>query len=409
MTPSPDGIKSRLQALYADRFGNADTLILASAPGRVELAGNHTDHQGGRTIASAITQRAYALASKNHTDKVHIYMDGFGESTLCISDLRVRENEKGTSTSLIRGMLAAFAQEGKPVCGFNMATYSDIPVGQGLSSSAAFEVLVGTVIRTLHDQALDERPTDPTTLALQGVWAERTYFGKPCGAQDQLASSHGGILAMDFSADEPRITPIDFNISTQPYSICLIDSRCDHSEFTDEYAAVPADMHAVAHYFTHEKLEEVSYSTLLEQLSTTRASLGDRAVLRAFHYFEETRRVALQQSALQENDFANFLEYVRLSGASSAQFLQNVSPQTGANNNQPATVILALCAHLLDSVTPKGAYRIHGGGFGGSVLAFVPTSLTDYFQAHMNAYLGYDACLFVSPDTRGASIERLTQ
>lgn len=410
MTHTVIDVKSHLQTLYASHFGEADAAFFASAPGRVELAGNHTDHQGGRTISSAITQRAYAFAAQNHTNEIHIYMDGFGESTLLTSDLDMREDEKGTPTSLIRGMLAAFAQAGNPICGFNMVTYSDIPIGQGLSSSAAFEVLVGTVIRALHDQTLEGAPSDPTTLALESVWTERTYFGKPCGAQDQLASAHGGILAMDFSADEPQITPVNFDIGAQPYSLCLIDSRCDHSQFTDEYAAVPADMHAVAHYFEREKLEDISYSLFLSRLSTLRAEFGDRAVLRALHYFEETHRVFLQLASLQENNFDTFLEYVRLSGASSAQFLQNVTPYTDElNRSQPAMVILALCAHLLDSVDPRGAYRIHGGGFGGSVLAFVPTALSDHFRTSMNAFLGYDACLFVTPDARGAYVERVRQ
>ena len=424
MIRAKEDTKAFLQGLCAAHFGSAaleqaagvgDSLVVfASAPGRVELAGNHTDHQGGCTISAAIDQRAYALAAPNDSEEIRVFMDGFGEASFCISDLEARSGERGESLSLIRGMAAAYVQSGGALCGFDMVTCSDIPVGRGLSSSAAFEVLIGVSIRTLCDPMAPAKPLDITALALEGVWAEHTYFGKPCGAQDQLASAYGGVIALDFSDEMPLVTPIGFDFSTCPYSIYLIDSRCDHSRFTDEYAAIPTDMQAVAQHFDSTRLEDVSYCEFLGQLPQVRAGLGDRAVLRALHYFEETQRVKAQVRALQAGSFEEFLKMVRLSGASSAQFLQNVSPRSDeSGDSQPAMVILALCAQLLESTDlmssgyHRGAYRIHGGGFGGSVLAFVPKQEADEFRVSMNTLLGYDVCLPISITSQGAHAERL--
>ncbi|WP_139653192.1 galactokinase [Raoultibacter phocaeensis] len=401
-----------LRERFEARFGNAscearafEPFVLASAPGRVELAGNHTDHQGGRTIAAAIEKRAWALARPNGTDEIRVSMEGFGEARFSTTDLEARERERGTSRALVRGMAAAFVRSGCALSGFDMVTRSAVPVGSGVSSSAAFEVLLGTAIRALFDPAAETEPPDLTAIALEGVWAERTYFGKPCGAQDQLSSAYGGIVALDFSDAVAHVEPIAFDADACAYSICLIDSRCDHSAYTDEYAAVPADMFDVARYFDCERLEDVPYDLFLSRLPEIRAQLKDRKVLRALHYFEETRRASEQVQALKKGDFEAFLAYARLSGASSAQFLQNVSPHAdGSQTRQPAMVILALCAHLLGT---RGAWRIHGGGFGGSVLAFVPREEAASFAASMDRLLGYEACSLVSISPRGAWAERL--
>lgn len=279
-------------------------------------------------------------------------------------------------------------------------------MGSGLSSSAAFEVLIGAVLRGL-DGAKEGATLDPMALATDAVEAERTYFGKPCGMQDQLASAHGGAVALDFASEPPRVTPVAFDAAASGYALCLVDCRCDHSRYADEYAAVPADMFAVARHFGRDRLEDVSPDAFLGQLAAVRAQVGDRAALRALHYFDETRRVRAQQAALEAGDFATFLEGVRQSGASSAQVLQNVSPHAdGTGAEQPAMVVLALCAHLLDA-DGAGAYRIHGGGFGGSVLAIVADDAAPAFMASMNRLLGYDACMTVGIDARGAFVERL--
>lgn len=427
MKRTPEKAKEFLRELFADRFdgdaaGATDRpaamcdsgstvalhrpsapFVFASAPGRVELAGNHTDHQGGRTIAAAIDQRAYALAAPNGTEEIRVFMDGFGEARLSLHDLGARPGERGTSISLVRGMAAACARTGGAPFGFDMVTCSDVPVGSGVSSSAAFEMLLGAAIHALCDPSGETEPCRPTALAMQGVWAERDYFGKPCGAQDQLASAHGGIVAMDFSRSEPSISPIDFDADACGYTLCLVDSRHDHSLCVEEYAAIPDDMRAVARFFNRTMLEEVPFRDFLDTFPLVRKALGDRAVLRALHYFEETRRVQVQEQALRTGDFEDFLVQARLSGASSAQYLQNVSPLSdGSRASQPAMVILALCSHLLGS---KGAFRIHGGGFGGSVLAFVPESEASSFIASMDALLGYDACTPVFISSLGAQAE----
>ncbi len=391
--------EQRAKELYAARFAGTPS-VSASAPGRVELAGNHTDHQGGRTIAGAIDRRAHAFAAPNGSGEVRVVMGGFGEVRMSCSDLAPRENERATSAALVRGMAAARARSGKPLGGFDMAVASDIPAGSGVSSSAAFEVLVGAAMRALFDRSGEPSLDELIALALEGVQAERAYFGKPCGAQDQIACALGGIVAMDFSEETPRAVPIAFDVDACAFSLCLIDSRCDHAAFTEEYAAVPADMRDVAHLFGSDRLEEVPQRAFFENLPRVRTELGDRKTLRALHYFDETKRVLAQQRALEAGDFEAFLAQVRRSGASSAEFLQNVSPRLDASGaHQPAMVILALCSHLLGAA---GAYRIHGGGFGGSVLAFVPSRESEAFAAAMDGLLGYRACMPVSLGQPGA-------
>lgn len=396
-----------LKGRFADRFGNmaGRALAFASAPGRVELAGNHTDHQGGRTISTAIDRRMFALAAPNGEDVIRVSMEGFGEAAIDVGDLEPRAEERGSSAALVRGMAAAYVRAGGELRGFDAVTCSDIPAGCGVSSSAAFEMLTGLLIRALCDpEGLDPRRS-LVRLALDGSWAEDVHFGKPTGAQDQLASAFGGIVALDFAGAEPRVSPVSFDVRASGHALFLVDSRCDHSRHTDEFVAVPADMFAVARHFWRERLEDVPCEAFLEDLAGVRAELGDRAALRALHYFEETRRVAAQRRALEKGDFPMFLALARQSGMSSAQFLQNVSPRADASGaEQPAMVVLALCAHLLGE---KGAYRIHGGGFGGSVLAFVPDAEAEAFRAQMDALLGFEACLPVAIGAPGACARRI--
>lgn len=408
MTRTEEGALRDLRERFAQRFGEAaGPFAFASAPGRIELAGNHTDHQGGRTISAATDLRMRALAAPNGTDTVRASMEGFGEAALDVHDLDPRADERGTSLSLIRGMAAAHVRAGGELRGFDVVTCSDVPAGCGISSSAAFEMLFGVLLRALFDADGPAQNRDLAGLALDGSWAEGAYFGKPTGAQDQLASAFGGIVGLDFAGEAPCVSPVRFDPAASGHSLVLVDSRCDHSRHTDEFLAVPADMRAVARRFGRERLEDVPFEAFLSQLADVRADLGDRAALRALHYFEETRRVAAQQRALEAGDFAAFLQLARLSGASSAQFLQNVSPRDdAAGTQQPAMVVLALCAHLLGE---RGAYRIHGGGFGGGVLAFVPDEEADAFCASMDALLGYDACLPVSIGGPGARAERLAR
>lgn len=397
-----------LKQSFAKHFGEpAGAFVYASAPGRLELAGNHTDHQGGCVISAAIEDRAYALAAPNGRDEIRLYMDGFGFASVDLSDelwLDPHESERGRSVSMARGMASAFARKGGELRGFDVVTSSDIPVGFGVSSSAAFEMLMGACVEGLF--GCDVEDLDRVSLALTGMDVERGFFGKPSGAQDQLTSAVGGIVAMDFSSEVPTAEPVAFDLGECAYLPCLIDSRCDHSLYNDEFATIPLDMHEVAQWFGVELLEGVDRAEFFARLPELRAALGDGKALRALHYFDETRRVKAQRACLERGDFEGFLAHARMSGASSAQYLQNVSPKAdGTGAYQPAMVILSLCAHLL---ADAGAWRIHGGGFGGSVLAFVPRGEEDDFVRAMNSSLGYEACTLVGISDRGVHWERLS-
>lgn len=395
-----NNLKAAFAAWFADREHGG--FVFASAPGRVELAGNHTDHQGGLVISGAIDLRAWGLAAPNGTDEVRLFMDGFGEASFRLDEagaLEPHKGEMGTSLSLARGMVAEFAKAGGTPCGFDMVTCSEIPAGCGVSSSAAFEMLIGCTLRELFGEGACWQ--DPVEMALAGMRAERAFFGKPCGAQDQIASACGNAVAMDFASNPPRVQRLDFNADACGHALCLIDSRCDHSRYTDEFAAIPREMREVAQHFGCEVLGEVNPSDFLARMDEVRSQLSDRHVLRALHFFAETKRVAHQRTALEAGAFEDFLTQVRLSGASSAQYLQSVSPEADrlVPKGQPAMVILALCAQLLET---RGAWRIHGGGFGGSVLAFVPEDETERFVRSMNACLGYDACRLLHISGEGA-------
>ncbi len=396
-----------LRARFEDAFGRpAGRWVFASAPGRLELAGNHTDHQGGMVVSAAIGQRAWALCAENGRDEVRLSMDGFGEAAFSLADPAWAEpvaRERGLSVSIARGMAAAFVRAGGEVRGFDVVTASDIPAGFGVSSSAAFEMLMGACVEGLFGRACDE--VDRVRMALTGMAVERDYFGKMSGAQDQITSAVGGVVAMDFSTEVPRVRSLAFDMGACDYAPCLIDSRCDHSLYNDEYDAVPGDMFRVAALFGCGRLGELGFEAFSARLPEVREALGDAVSLRALHFFAETRRVGWQAECLERGDFEGFLAQARLSGASSAQYLANVSPRAdGSGREQPAMVILALCAQLLGQC---GAWRIHGGGFGGSVLAFVPREEATSFERAMNACLGYEACHFVSLSARGVEWARL--
>ncbi len=398
--------------LFDEHFGleGRDLFVAASAPGRVELAGNHVDHQGGRVITAGINLRTFGLAAPNGTRTVRLYMNGFGFAELDLSDenwMAVRREEYETSIGILRGMAAAYARDGKEIEGFDLVTSSDVPSGCGLSSSAAFEMLLGSIFEAFgidEDAYEGPIPEDPVSLALAGMEVEQRYFGKSCGAQDQLASAIGGAVAIDFATAEPAIMPVSFDADTTGYVLCLIDSHFDHSTYSDEYSQVPKDMTRLAESMGGRRLCEVPEDEFFANFGALREEFGDGVVMRALHYYDEVRRVDVQRAALTRGDFETFLTQMRLSGASSAQYLQNVSPH-GDTAVQPCMVILGLCAHFLGS---RGAWRIHGGGFGGSVLALVPDDMIGEFCAFIDGELGYDACIMVTIDNHGAWAVRLS-
>ena len=373
-----------LKEAFCGRFSREAEYIF-SAPGRTELSGNHTDHQHGCVLAAAVTLDTRAAVAKNADRRIRIQSEGYPLCEIALDDLTVRPEEINTTAALVRGVAARFQQLGCEVGGFDAYVTSTVLPGSGLSSSAACEVLTGTIINHLF---FAEKAT-PVEIAQIGQYAENVYFGKPCGLMDQTASSVGNIITIDFADPEhPAVERLDFDFASCGYSLCILDSGADHAELTDEYAAIPREMKQVAAVFGKNVLREVEESEFYARIAEARKACGDRAVLRAIHFFEENRRVLLQVRALQNDNFNAFLHYVTESGRSSQLYLQNVTP-LGASAHQDMAFTLALAERLLDG---HGACRVHGGGFAGTALAFVPKERLQQFREGFEAVMGEGSC-----------------
>ena len=373
-----------LKEAFCGRFSREAEYIF-SAPGRTELSGNHTDHQHGCVLAAAVTLDTRAAVAKNADRRIRIQSEGYPLCEIALDDLTVRPEEINTTAALVRGVAARFQQLGCEVGGFDAYVTSTVLPGSGLSSSAAFEVLTGTIINHLF---FAEKAT-PVEIAQIGQYAENVYFGKPCGLMDQTASSVGNIITIDFADPEhPAVERLDFDFASCGYSLCILDSGADHAELTDEYAAIPHEMKQVAAVFGKNVLREVEESEFYARIAEARKACGDRAVLRAIHFFEENRRVLLQVRALQNDNFNAFLHYVTESGRSSQLYLQNVTP-LGASAHPDMAFTLALAEKLLDG---HGACRVHGGGFAGTALAFVPKERLQQFREGFEAVMGEGSC-----------------
>ena len=378
-----DMIKQQFSAC----FGRPARFIF-SAPGRTELGGNHTDHQLGRVLAGAVSVDTLAAVAPNAEPVIRVQSEGYPLCTVSLADLSIRTEDFGSTLSLIRGVADGIARLGHSVTGFDAYVSSRVLPGSGLSSSAAFEVLLGTVINHLDACGLDA-----IQIAQIGQYAENVYFGKPCGLMDQMASSVGGIVTIDFADREnPVVEPLHFDFASCGHALCIVNSGADHADLTDEYAAIPREMKAVCALFGKEHLRQVDEDEFYARLPQVRAAAGDRAALRAMHIFDDNRRVAQQVEALKANDFARFLDLVNESGRSSWLYLQNVVP-TGSTRHQELAMSLALAAKLLQG---RGASRVHGGGFAGTIQAFVPLDLLDSFRAGMEAVLGEGNCQVLS-------------
>ncbi len=385
--------KAELDKGFAEAFGSTPVRYF-SAPGRTEISGNHTDHQRGCVLAAAVDLHTRAAVKPNGSDRIRIRSKGYPLAEIMLTDLAPMEAEKNTTAALIRGVAARFAQLGCKVGGFDAYVESSVLPGSGLSSSAAFEVLVGTVINHLF---FDGKATQPEVAQI-GQYAENVFFGKPSGLMDQMASAVGGMVHIDFKdKEDPVITPLDFDFAETGYALCIIDSGADHADLTGEYAAIPNEMQAVCRYFGKEVLREVAEEEFYVNLPALRETCGDRAVLRCVHIFAENRRVAKQKAALQNGDFEAFLQLVKESGRSSWVYLQNVLT-TGATENQAVAVALALCEKYLQG---RGAYRVHGGGFAGTVQAFVPMDMVEDFRKKIDDALGKGACHILSVRPQG--------
>ena len=359
-----------------------------SAPGRVELGGNHTDHQHGCVLAAAVDLEMRAAVTPNHDGVIRVFSQGFAPVEVALGDWTPRPEERNTTAALVRGMAAQFIRRGAALTGLDMRVTSQVPVGSGLSSSAAFEVLLGRVFSGL----CCGRSVSPEDIARMGQTAERDYFGKPCGLMDQMASSVGGLVYMDFADPvHPATERIDCDLGASGYGLFIVDSGADHADLTADYAAIPAELEQVCRVFGAEVLRQVDETEFYRRLPEVWAAAGDRAVLRAIHVFDENRRAAAEAEALRKRDFPAFLALVNASGASSWQYLQNVT--SGDPRQQALAVTLAVCRHALGG---QGAVRVHGGGFAGTALAFVPDDRREMFRRTVEQTLGTDKCRLLS-------------
>ena len=380
--------KQQLDTGFANAFGALPTHYL-SAPGRTELSGNHTDHQRGCVLAAAVNLDTRAAVACNGTEMIRVCSQGYPPISVDIRSLTPTSDEVNTTAALVRGVAAGFAGMGCKLSGFDAYIESTVLPGSGLSSSAAFEVLTGTIINHLFF----DTKASAVQVAQIGQYAENVFFGKPCGLMDQTASAVGGIVAIDFTdPKDPAVQPLNFDFSTTGYALCIIDSRASHADLTDEYAAITRELKAVCAYVHKDVLTQVDEAAFYAALPTLRAQCGDRAVMRAIHVFEENRRVPRQVEALARGDFDAFLQLENESGQSSWMYLQNVIP-TGNTAQQAVAVALALCRHYLNG---RGACRVHGGGFAGTVQAFVPLDMLEVFRVLIDAALGAGACHLLS-------------
>lgn len=368
---------------FEELFGVKDVEIY-SAPGRSEIGGNHTDHQCGRVLAASINLDAIAIVAKKESGIV-LKSEGYPMINVSLADLLPKKEEEGTSAGLIRGVAARLKEEGYEIGGFEAYVTSDVLNGAGMSSSAAFEVLIGNILSGLYN----EGNISPVLIAQAGQYAENVFFGKPCGLMDQMASSVGNLIFIDFAdVKNPVIKKVNVNFEDFNHSLCIVDTKGSHADLTDEYAAIPEEMKRVAAYFGKEILKQVDKNEFYTNIPETRKVAGDRAVLRAMHWFEETDRVIDQVNALEEENFEEFKKLIKSSGDSSFKYLQNVYSVKNLSRQEMA-VGLALSDVILKG---KGVSRVHGGGFAGTIQAFVPNDIVDIYKKNMEDIFGEDAC-----------------
>ena len=398
----PAAARRRVAALldgFERSFGRGEDtpVTLCSAPGRTEICGNHTDHQHGRVLAAAVNVDFLACAAPNGTDTIRFQSEGWPMVEVGLDGKGPRENEKESTPALVRGMAEQAAQRGYAVEGFDVYAVSDVLPGSGLSSSAACEVLLGVIENHLfcNDQL------SPVTIAQMGQKAENLYFGKPSGLMDQTASSVGGAVAIDFADPaDPKVRAVQVDLNALGYALCIIDSGASHAALTSEYASIPQEMGAVAAQFGRQVLREVDEAQVLQSLPQLREKLGDRAVLRALHFFADDQRVEREADALAGGDMDTFLSLVRESGRSSWELLQNITP-TGAVREQAMAVALTIAERALNG---RGACRVHGGGFAGTIQAFVPLDHCAAFRQEVESMLGAGCCHMLSIRPVGGAV-----
>ncbi len=388
-----------IRAGFETFFGDSQGARFFSAPGRTEIGGNHTDHNHGRVLAAAINLDVVGMAKPNGLEVIRLKSVEYDRvDEVEITSLAPNRSDYG-SRSLIRGICARCKELGYEIGGFDCFTKTRVLKGSGLSSSAAFEILVVTVVSCLFNGG----EIDPVTAAMIAQYAENVYFGKPCGLLDQMASSVGGVTAMDFhDPQKPVIEKRELDLAAYGYALCVVDTGGNHADLTDEYAAIPAEMKKAAAFFGKEFLRDVDEKEFYQNIKALRAAAGDRAVLRAMHFFDDDRLAAAEAKALEQGDFEGFLRMVRDSGRSSLMRLQNVFASS-APAEQGITLALAVAESLLQG---RGACRVHGGGFAGTMQAYVPLDLLDAYREGMEKVFGEGACHVLSVrDVGGVEVE----
>lgn len=384
--------KERLAVIideYVKLFGDNENIELFSAPGRTEVGGNHTDHNHGKVLAASVDLDTVAAAVKRDDSVIVEKSFNFEALEVDISDLNIHTEEFGKSSGLIRGMCAGFVEYGYKIGGFNAASMSRVLSGSGLSSSAAYEVLIGTILNHLYNDG----KVSAVDIAKIAQFAENKYFGKPCGLMDQMASSVGSFITIDFKdPSEPIIKKVNFDFASCGHALCIIDTGGDHADLTDDYAAVRGEMEQAAEVFGKNVLRDVDEAEFMSNISLVREKVNDRAVLRAMHFYAENKRAEAEVKALESGDFDAFKELVTESGRSSYMYNQNVFT-TKDVAHQGVSLALAMCEYLLKG---KGAWRVHGGGFAGTVQAFVPVDMLDDFCEKIEAVFSKGSCHVLS-------------
>ena len=381
---------------FIELYPKASDVRFFSAPGRTEVGGNHTDHNHGKVLAAGVSLDVIAVVAKTDDNLIRIKSEGFPEDCVDIGTLTPIASEKNSSAALIRGVADGFVKNGCKIGGFCAYTTSSVLKGSGLSSSAAFEVLVGTILSHLYNGG----EVSAVKIAQIAQYAENVHFGKPSGLMDQMASSVGVFITIDFAdTANPEIRSIPFDFSASGLSLCIVDTKGNHADLTPEYAAIPSEMKSVAALFGKEVLREIDKQTVLDNISLIREKCGDRALLRAFHFFDENERVEREASALEKGDVAAFLTEVNASGDSSYKYLQNIFAAS-CQNEQGLSLGLYTAAQTLDG---EGACRVHGGGFAGTIQAFVPNAKLDDFITNMEMVFGKDCCHVLTIRTVGGA------
>lgn len=382
----------KAEKAFEELFGAQENTMIFSASGRTEVGGNHTDHNRGKVLAAAVSLDVIAFVIPAEDGIITVKSEGFPQDTVDVSDLSVKEADKNTSAALIRGVADAFKRDGLSVGGFKAYTTSNVLKGSGISSSAAFEVLIGTILSHLYNGG----KVSPVKIAQFAQYAENAHFGKPSGLMDQMASSVGGFIEIDFAdTANPVIDAISYDFANSGYSLCIVDTKGNHADLTPEYAAIPVEMKSVAKFFGKNELRDITREQLWENITEVRKACGDRAVSRAFHFFDENERVDREAAALRKGDVETFLREVTASGNSSFKYLQNIFASVDSKE-QGMVLGLYTAEKVLNG---RGACRVHGGGFAGTIQAFVPNDLLEKFISEMEHLFGKGSCynLFIRP------------